>query len=143
MLKVIEAIYLIFCLDITYTDEVNIMKKILLVEDNKTIREEIALILNLENYEVLEADDGMQGLEIARNQNPDLIISDLMMPRLDGFEFLKELRKDIKTSGIPFIFLSANVAKESLLKAKSLGSCEYLKKPFVSDDLLYKLQSYL
>src|SRR5919112_341923 len=109
------------------------MKKILLIEDNHEIRENIAEILSLADYEILEAEHGKAGVELAKNQQPDLIICDIMMPQLDGYGVLHLLSKNPETAGIPFIFLTAKSEKEDFRKGMKLGADDYLIKPF--DDL--------
>ncbi|WP_205503362.1 response regulator [Rufibacter psychrotolerans] len=109
------------------------MKKILLIEDNHEIRENIAEILALANYDVLEAEHGKAGVELAKAQKPDLIICDIMMPQLDGYGVLHMLSKNPATSGIPFIFLTAKSEKDDFRKGMNLGADDYLTKPF--DDL--------
>jgi CRP-like cAMP-binding protein/FixJ family two-component response regulator len=109
------------------------MKKILLIEDNTEIRENIAEILGLANYEVAEAENGKIGVELAKKEKPDLIICDIMMPQLDGYGVLHMLGKDPVTSGIPFIFLTAKSEKDDFRKGMNLGADDYLVKPF--DDL--------
>lgn len=109
------------------------MKKILLIEDNHEIRENIGEILSLANYEVLEAEHGKAGVEVAKNEKPDLIICDIMMPQLDGYGVLHMLSKNPATAGIPFIFLTAKSEKEDFRKGMNLGADDYLIKPF--DDL--------
>jgi CRP-like cAMP-binding protein/CheY-like chemotaxis protein len=109
------------------------MKKILLIEDNQEIRENIAEILVLANYEVAEAENGKVGVEKAKKEHPDLIICDIMMPQLDGYGVLHMLSKDSLTSSIPFIFLTAKSEKDDFRKGMNLGADDYLVKPF--DDL--------
>jgi CRP-like cAMP-binding protein/CheY-like chemotaxis protein len=109
------------------------MKKILLIEDNLEIRENIAEILSLANYEVAQAENGKVGVEMAKAQKPDLIICDIMMPQLDGYGVLHLLSKNPDTAGIPFIFLTAKSEKEDFRKGMNLGADDYLIKPF--DDL--------
>ncbi|MEJ8756964.1 response regulator [Pontibacter sp. H259] len=109
------------------------MKKILLIEDNQEIRENTAEILSLANYTVLEAENGKVGVELAKNEHPDLIICDIMMPQLDGYGVLHMLSKNPATSSIPFIFLTAKSEKEDFRKGMNLGADDYLTKPF--DDL--------
>ncbi len=109
------------------------MKKILLIEDNQEIRENTAEILTLANYNVLEAENGKVGVELAKNEHPDLIICDIMMPQLDGYGVLHMLSKNPSTSSIPFIFLTAKSEKEDFRKGMNLGADDYLTKPF--DDL--------
>ncbi|MDX5421563.1 MAG: response regulator [Hymenobacteraceae bacterium] len=109
------------------------MKKILLIEDNQEIRENTAEILSLANYSVVEAENGKVGVELAKQEKPDLIICDIMMPQLDGYGVLHMLSKNTATSGIPFIFLTAKSEKEDFRKGMNLGADDYLTKPF--DDL--------
>lgn len=109
------------------------MKKILLIEDNAEIRENIAEILSLANYEVIEAENGKAGVELAKKEAPDLVICDIMMPQLDGYGVLHLLSKNPATSAIPFIFLTAKSEKEDFRKGMNLGADDYLIKPF--DDL--------
>ncbi|MGV3641313.1 MAG: response regulator [Adhaeribacter sp.] len=109
------------------------MKKILLIEDNQEIRENIAEILTLANYDICEAEHGKTGVELAKSEKPDLIICDIMMPQLDGYGVLHLLSKNPETAGIPFIFLTAKSEKEDFRKGMKLGADDYLIKPF--DDL--------
>ncbi|MGV3503875.1 MAG: response regulator [Adhaeribacter sp.] len=109
------------------------MKKILLIEDNQEIRENIAEILSLANYQIREAPHGKLGVELAKSEKPDLIICDIMMPQLDGYGVLHLLSKNPDTAGIPFIFLTAKSEKEDFRKGMNLGADDYLIKPF--DDL--------
>ncbi|MCJ8163246.1 response regulator [Pontibacter sp. E15-1] len=109
------------------------MKKILLIEDQFEIRENIAEILALASYEVLEAENGKAGVELAKRELPDLIICDIMMPQLDGYGVLRMLSGNTATASIPFIFLTAKSEKEDFRKGMNLGADDYLIKPF--DDL--------
>ncbi|MFD2512494.1 response regulator [Pontibacter locisalis] len=109
------------------------MKKILLIEDNHEIRENIAEILTLANYEILEAENGKVGVDLAKREHPDLIICDIMMPQLDGYGVLRMLSGNTDTASIPFIFLTAKSEKEDFRKGMNLGADDYLIKPF--DDL--------
>ena len=109
------------------------MKKILLIEDNHEIRENIAEIQSQANYDIREAEHGKAGVELAKSEKPDLIICDIMMPQLDGYGVLHLLSKNPETAGIPFIFLTAKSEKEDFRKGMNLGADDYLIKPF--DDL--------
>ncbi len=91
-------------------------KKILIIEDNEDIRENIVEILELANYDVSSAENGKVGVKIAKEVLPDLIICDIMMPELDGFGVLHILSRDEETSHIPFVFLTAKVEKEDFRK---------------------------
>ncbi|MFT6443071.1 MAG: CRP-like cAMP-binding protein [Crocinitomicaceae bacterium] len=112
------------------------MKKILVIEDNQAIRENTAEILELADFEVITAEDGKIGVEMAKSTHPDLIICDIMMPHLDGYGVLKILNKNPNTSRIPFIFLTAKSEKSDFRKGMGLGADDYIVKPFEDSDLL-------
>ena len=117
------------------------MDKILVVEDSSEVLNNIVNILNLSNYNVFSAENGLSGLEIAQEQNPDLIISDIMMPEYDGYYLLNELRKDPKTINIPFIFLTAKVDRVDVRKGMGRGADDYVTKPFRAKELLETIKS--
>ena len=112
------------------------MKKILIIEDNVDVRENTADILEIADYKVMTAENGKVGVKIAKQQHPDIIICDIMMPELDGYEVLKTLRKYSSTSQIPFIFLTAKTEKIDMRKGMNLGADDYLTKPFTDNELL-------
>ncbi|MFT5702660.1 MAG: CheY-like chemotaxis protein [Rickettsiales bacterium] len=105
--------------------------KILLVEDEPEIRLSLAEILESDGFEIFQAEDGKQGLEVFLDKRPDLIISDVMMPIADGHQLLESIRnnKEIDNSNIPFIFLSALGQRDDILKGSKLGASDYLVKP--------------
>lgn len=119
------------------------MKTILIIEDNEDIRENIVEILGLNSYSIISADNGRKGLDMAIHQLPDVIICDLMMPELNGYEVLEGLKKNDATSGIPFIFLTASVERVAVETGLSMGAQAYLRKPFESEDLLRAVASAL
>lgn len=110
--------------------------KILVVEDEDGIRNNLVRMLRLEGYESLEASNGFKGLQIARQEAPDLILSDVMMPELDGYGLLEALRADPLTAAIPFIFLTARTDRLDRRHGMNLGADDYLGKPFSRDELL-------
>jgi len=112
------------------------MKKILVVEDTISVREEVCDILRIENYEVFEASDGHQALAIVKSKMPDLIITDILMPRLNGFKFIEKLKKWKKTKNIPIILLTAKAEKADLQHGLELGIKDYLVKPLGILDLI-------
>jgi CRP-like cAMP-binding protein/CheY-like chemotaxis protein len=118
-------------------------KKILLIEDNKDVRENTAEILRLAQYEVVTANDGKEGVEKAHSEKPDLIICDIMMPVLDGYGVLHLLSKSQETSAIPFIFLTAKAERNDLRKGMEMGADDYLTKPFEEVELLNAIESRL
>lgn len=119
------------------------MKKILLIEDHEDLRENTAEILSLSNYEVLKAEDGKEGLEMARKERPDLIICDIMMPVLDGYAVKNSLQKSPDLSDIPFIFLTALADKDDIRKGMRAGADDYLTKPFEGIELLKAVETCL
>lgn len=119
------------------------MKKILVIEDTIEVRENICEILELSGYKTTSAKNGKEGVKAAQEEEPDLIICDVMMPELDGFGVLKILSRSPKTFAIPFIFLTARAEKEDLRKGMGLGADDYLTKPFDDTDLLNSIESRL
>lgn len=119
------------------------MKKILLIEDNKDMRENTAEILEFAKYEVLTAKNGKEGVELAQKHRPDLIICDIMMPVLDGYGVLHLLSKDPETASIPFIFLTAKAERSELRKGMEMGADDYLTKPFDDIELMNAIESRL
>lgn len=112
------------------------MKKILIIEDNFEVRENLEEILELSDYSVVTAADGIEGVAAALKQQPDLILCDVMMPRLDGFGVLRILSQKSATSDIPFIFLTAKSEKEDFRLGMNLGADDYITKPFEHKELL-------
>lgn len=110
--------------------------KILVIEDELTVRQNLQELLELSDYSVLIANHGVAGLELAASQTPDLIISDVMMPHMDGYEFVVALRQNPLTENIPVIFLTAKSAHEDIRQGMNLGADDYLTKPFTIDELL-------
>lgn len=119
------------------------MRKILIIEDNEVVRENTADLLELSHYTVRTSADGISGIEKAINFIPDLIICDIMMPEMDGYQVLEALQADSKTAGIPFIFLSAKADKSDVRKGMNLGADDYLTKPFEENELLDAIDSRL
>jgi two-component system, sensor histidine kinase and response regulator len=116
------------------------MKKILVVEDAQALRKDIIEMLGYEGYQVFGADNGITGVESARQHSPDLIICDIMMPGMDGYGVLDTLRKEPATSTIPFIFLTARTERVDVRQGMELGADDYLTKPFTAIELLKSVQ---
>ncbi len=112
------------------------MKKILVIEDNFEVRDNLCEILELANYEVVAAENGKIGIEKAKDEIPDLILCDVMMPELDGFGVMKILNKNPKINHIPLIFLTARSEKSDFRKGMGLGAEDYITKPFDDVELL-------
>lgn len=112
------------------------MKKILIVEDQAPMRRNIALMLEMEGFEVITAENGRLGVEKARAAAPDLILCDVMMPELDGYGVVQALRAEKATATTPFIFLTAKSDKADLRIGMNFGADDYLTKPVIREDLL-------
>lgn len=112
------------------------MKKVLLIEDESAFREALAFALEGEGYEVLQAENAVDGIEIARAKIPDLIVSDVMMDSVDGYEAVVSIRQDPRTTGIPIILMTGKPDNEGLVHALELGADDYLTKPFTVPELL-------
>src|SRR5665213_3539391 len=104
--------------------------RVLVVDDDFNSRALCSLNLLLEGLEVLEAEDGKRGLARARLESPDLVVTDVAMPGLNGFELAEALRRDESTAQIPLIFLSGELNSDNEARAHSLGALAYVTKPF-------------
>ncbi|MGN6180971.1 MAG: response regulator [Mucilaginibacter sp.] len=109
-------------------------ERILIVEDNSSIRESLAELLSLNGYDIAVADSGENGITIINAYKPDLIICDILMNGMDGYEFYSKVQQNF--NNIPFIFSTAKSEKRDILKAAEMGVCNYLTKPFDEDELL-------
>ncbi|MBN1870617.1 MAG: response regulator [Candidatus Omnitrophica bacterium] len=123
-------------------------KKILVVDDEKKIRELLEIRLSSEGYEVIQAKDGEEGVQKAKANLPDLILMDVMMPKMDGAEATKYLQEDPATKGIPVIFLTAIVTKEeeenqTLGLQLDSGHYRFMAKPFDAQKLLAEIKKTL
>ncbi|RNC87746.1 MAG: response regulator [Winogradskyella sp.] len=117
------------------------MKKVLLIEDDAILRENTAELLELSGYDIIAAPNGKIGVEKAKSVLPDIIISDIMMPELDGYGVLESLSKNETTKFIPFIFLSAKTERQDVRKGMDLGADDYITKPFTEDELISAIES--
>ena len=112
------------------------MAKILVVEDEEITRLAIGEILTTEGHIVIQVEDGIRALESVGNNIPDLIVCDIEMPRLKGFDVLEELRKNPETMTIPFIFLTGRVDVTAIVSAMKLEVNDFLTKPFSAEELI-------
>jgi DNA-binding response OmpR family regulator len=119
------------------------MKKVLVIEDNTEVQDNITEILELEGFDVLHADNGSDGLDIAIEKLPDIILCDIMMPKVKGYEVLQQLKANAPTASIPFIFLTALSERSEQLRGMGLGADGYLIKPFEMDVLLNEIERCL
>ena len=106
------------------------MKTVLLIEDNTDIRENTCELLELEGYKVVAADSGETGLFLARENMPDIILCDIMMSGMNGYEVFAELKNDAATSVIPLVFISASVERKAIDSGLAMGAKAYIQKPF-------------
>jgi CheY-like chemotaxis protein len=109
---------------------------ILIIEDNQDLSDTISKLLELAGYTVLKATNGNDGLELARQQKPDLILCDIIMPDLDGYGVLRAIENIPELSLVPFIFMTAKIKKSDFREGMDLGADDYLSKPFSGDNLL-------
>lgn len=119
------------------------MTTILVIEDDDNVREILTEILTAENFQVIAAEDGPIGVKLAQEKLPNVIICDVMMPELNGYGVLSQLRQNPSTQTIPFIFLTAKSAKTDLRQGMALGADDYLTKPFTRDELLEAIATRL
>lgn len=118
-------------------------KRILVIEDETILREEVLEWLILEDYEAEGVVNGLEGINYAFRNIPDLIICDITMPELDGYGVLLELRSNPSTAAVPFIFVTARASHDDIRKGMSLGADDYITKPFTRLELLQAVESRL
>ncbi len=119
------------------------MPTILIIEDHAALRQNLIDLLGLEGHRVLSAADGVSGLELAREKRPDLVLCDIMLPGLDGWEILAALRAEPATAALPFIFLTAKGDAADVRAGMRQGADDYLAKPFTRVDLLDAISTRL
>jgi CheY-like chemotaxis protein len=112
------------------------MKRILVIEKYPLYRAEICRLLRFEKYQVIQAENGIEGLNLAREKHPDLILCDVETPGLDGYKVLESLRADSTVSKIPFVFLAGSIDPGSHSHAMNLGASAYLSKLASPSELL-------
>ncbi len=118
-------------------------KKVLLIEDDNNVRENTTEILELANYTVKSAENGKVGVALAKSFEPDIIVCDILMPKLDGYGVLQIISRNPKLEHIPFIFLTAKAGHEDIRKGMELGADDYINKPFEESELLRAIDSRL
>lgn len=119
------------------------MQRILIIEDERDIADLIAFNLERAGYEVVQAHDGIEGVETALRERPDLVVLDLMLPGRDGFAVFRELRRDARASAIPVIMLTARAQTEDRIQGLEAGADDYLTKPFSPKELLLRVRAIL
>ena len=122
----------------------NKKKKILVIEDEATLQKALNEVLSRDGYEVVSSLDGLRGLELVKEENPDLILLDIILPKMDGFEVLKRIKEDDKIAQIPVIILTNLSDLSDIQKALDLGATTYLvKADFHIEDVLKKIEKVL
>ena len=120
------------------------MSKILIIEDDKFLRELITRKLSMENFEISEAVDGEEGIKKIQTEKPDLILLDLILPGIDGFEVLLKMKEDNSLSSIPVIILSNLGQRDDIEKGLKLGAVDYLVKAhFTPNEIIDKVKAIL
>lgn len=120
-----------------------IAERILIIEDNPSVLRATSHILEKEGYEVLTAVDGLEGLRMARDDNPDLLILDVMLPGIDGFEICHSLRSESQTAHLPILMFSAKGQETDKATGLKVGADEYITKPVAREVLLEKVAAWL
>lgn len=118
-------------------------KKILVVDDENELLKALSIRLKTSGYEVITASDGQEGLEKAKSQSPDLIVLDILMPKMDGYEVCRMLKFDEKYKSIPVIMLTAKAQDIDKAMGKKVGADDYITKPFETQDLVDKIKKHL
>ncbi|MDD5746202.1 MAG: response regulator [Candidatus Omnitrophica bacterium] len=118
-------------------------KRILIVDDEPDILRVVVFRMKKAGYEVITAEDGKTGLERASREVPDIILLDLRLPIMDGFEVCRRIKIDERLKTIPVIFLSASISEDIESKIKEYGADGYMRKPFEPEELLEKIKLHL
>lgn len=119
------------------------MKTILVIEDNKEIRENTIELLEIKGYHAVPAMNGKIGLDLAKAEKPDMILCDIMMPQMDGYQVFAALKEDIETAHIPFVFVTASVERSEVEAGLGMGADGYIRKPFEAKELFDTISNCL
>jgi DNA-binding response OmpR family regulator len=119
------------------------MKNILVIDDNEEIRSLVKAVLSSYGFNVIEADNGRLGVQILRNHKPDLVVCDINMPGMDGYETLGAVRESSSTAPIPVILMTGAVSRDGFRRGMVCGADDYLVKPFTTDELIEAVMSRL
>lgn len=117
--------------------------RLLVADDDEDIRAYLEIALSLAGYDVVLARDGVEALELAVASPPDLVMLDIMMPRMDGLEVLRRLREDVRTSHLPVLLVTARVQRDDTLEGLAAGADDYVRKPFDPEVLLARIEASL
>ncbi len=119
------------------------MRTILVVDDEKTLRVNLCEMLAFEGFNVIEAENGVVAVSLARMCLPDIIICDVTMPEMDGFEVLTRLKEHPETAALPVLLLTARAEKSAVQHGLEIGAIDYILKPFTFNDVLSKVYACL
>jgi DNA-binding response OmpR family regulator len=117
--------------------------KILVADDSTTVRRLLCARLKADGHEVIEAEDGLQALELARTEHPSLLLLDKVLPKLDGFEIVRRLKEDAQTRGLPIVMLTDQANEREVVAGLELGIDEYMTKPFSLRELSVRVSQLL
>ena len=134
---------LVALLDRLLCSACDLVKRILVIDDEAKLRKQFAALLNLEGFEVIEARNGREGVELARKEKPDLVVCDITMPEMNGHRVLETLRAEAPTAHLPFIFLTGWNDRGDLRTGMNLGADDYLVKPVEPADLIASVHARL
>src|SRR5205085_6802701 len=118
-------------------------KRILIADDEQAVRQLLDLVLRSQGYEVLTAQNGDQAVRMAQERVPDLVLMDLMMPHLDGYEAIRQLRNDTRTAHLPMLILTAKSTPDDVVTGFETGADDYITKPFNIPELLARIKGHL
>ena len=118
-------------------------KKICVIDDEQGILDELSDWLGEQGYDVMTSNNGDVGLEMMAKNKPHLLILDLIMPKVDGFEVLSRMKQDPQTANVPVIMLTAKKDTASIMEAQERRACDFMTKPFLGDELLRSIQRYI
>ena len=125
------------------TEQLQTTRRVLIVDDERAIREMVCLALSSEGFRCLEASDAHKAGSLLREQRPDMILLDWMMPGISGVDFARSLRRKEETRDIPIIMLTAKVEEEDMIRGLESGADDYLTKPFSTRELVARINSLL
>lgn len=114
---------------------------IAVIEDNESIRNNLVVMLEMHQFKTVSSDNGLNGLKLIKKTNPTLILTDIMMPEMDGIEMVQTLRLDKQFIHIPIIFLTANNSIEDRFQGFEVGAIDFISKPFVTAELMFKIKN--
>lgn len=119
------------------------MSRILIIEDNNLIRENIEELLSLSDFQVITAENGQKGIISIQTERPDLILCDISMPKMNGYQVLEITKSQPETATIPFIFMTSKAQKKDIQDGLHQGADSYLTKPFLTEDLMAAIDRFL